>query len=125
MRGSDGRFLPGKSGNANGVPRKTLTTQHLTVVTQLAAKGVREADIARAVGLSVPTWIGLKTTVPAVADALALGQRMMHDALIGKLYEKAMNGDTVALLFMLKSRFGYKEGTEPSEARPQIVINLP
>jgi hypothetical protein len=49
----------------------------------------------------------------------------MHDALVGKLYEKAMRGQDVPILFLLKTVFGYAEGAPLGDARPQVIINLP
>ena len=124
MRRNLGQFPPGVSGSYGG-PRKMLPANGLQTITALATKGVREKDIARAVGMSVPTWIKYKADFPEALAALEDGQQAMHDALIGKLFEKAMGGDIVALLFTLKSRFAYREGDEPSEVRPQVIINLP
>ena len=40
-------------------------------------------------------------------------------------FDKAKKGDVVSLLFLPKTRFGYREGNEPGEARPRVIINLP
>jgi hypothetical protein len=120
------QFKPGQSGNPAGGPRKLLKPGDLEVVTKLAAKGVREKDIARAVGMSEPTWQRLKADFENVRNALDAGRQRMHDSLVGKLYERAMAGETVPLLFLLKTRFGYREGDELGDnARPQVIINLP
>ena len=111
--------------NPNGARRRTIASRDLPTITALAARGVRERDIARAVQVSPTTWPRLRDTDPAVNAAFEAGRQQMHDALVGKLYEKAMKGDTVALLFSLKVFFGYREN-ELTHDRPQInIINLP
>jgi hypothetical protein len=49
----------------------------------------------------------------------------MHDALVNVLFERAMKGDIVPNLFLLKTRFGYREGDQPQDQQPRIIINLP
>ena len=50
----------------------------------------------------------------------------MFEGLVGKLFEKAMGGDTIALIFSLKAFFQVRENSEvPPESRPHVVINLP
>jgi hypothetical protein len=117
-------FKPGQSGNPHGRQRLTIAPEQLPVIVKLAAKGVRELDIARAVGVSHQVWARQRVLQPEVADALDAGKQQMHDRLVGKLYAQAMDGNIVALLFLLKTRFGYREG-EAQDARPQVIINLP
>ena len=90
------------------------------MITKLAARGVREKDIARAVDVSEPTWLSLKRDFPEVQAAVDAGRQVMHDALVGKLYEKAMAGDTIALLFAMKVMFGYRENEPPQDTGPRI-----
>ena len=118
-------FKSSNRANPSGRPQKEVATRDLPVITKLAAKGVREKDIARAVGVSEPTWLRIKRDCPEVVAALDAGRQVMHDALVGKLYEKAMRGQDVPILFLLKTVFGYAEGTALGDARPQVIINLP
>jgi hypothetical protein len=119
------RFQKGTSGNPAGMKRKQLTAANLATVTQLASRGCREADIARAVGMCDITWAKYKRDFPATQAALDAGRQIMHDALIGKLYEKAMKGDTVSLIFACKILLGYRENEVQVEFKPQINITLP
>lgn len=120
------QFKPGQSGNPAGGKKLTVPASALPIITKLAAKGVRQRDIGRAIGVSQQVWNRQREAQPEVADALAAGQQKMHDALVHKLYEKAVEGDTVSLLFLLKCRFGYREGDElNSDSKPQVIINLP
>lgn len=117
-------FAPGNNMNPLGRPKKVVAQRQLADITKLAAKGVREQDIYRAIGMSQHTWERQKAEQPEVQAALDAGRQIMHDALVGKLFERAMKGDIVPNLFLLKTRFGYREGDEPSETRPQITINM-
>jgi hypothetical protein len=119
------RFKKGDVGNPSGGRRKTIPASKLPLITQLAARGVREKDIGRACDMSRDTWTRYRNANPEVAAAFEAGRQVMHDALVGKLYEKAMGGDTIALIFALKCFFGYRENAEVPELRAQVVINLP
>jgi hypothetical protein len=125
-RSTAAQFKKGQSGNPRGGERKLIPTRDLATITELAARGVRQADISRALGLGLSgeTWRKCLSEQPEVAEAYAEGQRRMHDSLVGRLFDAAMKGAVVPNLFLLKTRFGYREGDEPSELRPQITINL-
>ena len=92
----------------------------------MASRGFSERDIARSIGLCQTTFTLRKNEDPAVQDALDAGRCVEHQALYGKLYEKAMNGEIVALLFLLKCRHGYREigDVAPTNA-VQVVISMP
>lgn len=121
------KFLPGQSGNLAGRTPKTVPSSKLQLITKLAARGVREKDIARHVAdMSEATWIAYKRDHPELVAAIDAGRQVMHDALVGRMYESAMNGDQRAGEFLLRAVFGYRDqGDPPGEARPQVVINLP
>lgn len=47
----------------------------------------------------------------------------MHDKLAGRAYEEAMNGNTAMLIFLLKTRFGYRESSHiESDNKVEITI---
>lgn len=126
MPGETTQFKPGQIANPQGRRPTKIAKRDLPAISKLAARGVREGDISRWLGVSGPTWQRIKRDQQEVQDALDAGRQKMHDALIGKLYERAMAGETVPLLFILKARFGYREGDElGGSAQPQITINLP
>ncbi len=110
--------------NPKGGPRKTVPASKLPLITKMAADGARERHIALALGMSVPTWIRCKKDFPEVADALALGQELLYDKIIGRLIEQAKT-NVIAGIYLSKVLFGLREGEPPSDSRPQITINLP
>ena len=109
-----------------GRPKKLIPVGGLEKIRDLASKGFSEKDIARSIGTSAKTFSRLKAEHSAVADALDEGRSIEHQALYGKLYEKAMNGEIVALLFLLKCRHGYRETADLTATNAtQIVIQMP
>jgi hypothetical protein len=111
--------------NKGGRPPKSIAPAQLATVKALAARGVRERDIGRAFEIAPTTWLKLKKERPDVQEAFDAGRQIMHDALVGKLFERAMKGDLVPNLFLLKCVFHYREqGDESGETRPQITINM-
>ena len=121
---SDTRFKPGhKPAPPTRRFKKSVAAADLPTITQLAARGVREIDLARSLGLSQHSWERIKRDDPAVMEAFAAGRQQMHDALVGKLFEQALKGQLVPTLFLLKTVFHYREDAPPE--MPHIVINLP
>ena len=61
------------------------------------------------------------------AVAWEFGRSELLDELLDKLITKARRGDTVSVLFALKSIFGFRDHgpAEGEERAPSVVINLP
>jgi len=109
-----------------GRPKKLLPRDGLATVRDLASRGFSEKDIARSLGVSQKTFGRMKTDDETIVDALDEGRSIEHQALYGTLYEKAMKGEIVALLFLLKCRHGYRETADVSATHAtQIVIQMP
>jgi hypothetical protein len=106
--------------------KKLLPKDGLEKIRDLSSKGHSEKDIARALGMSASTWTRIKDENPEAQDALDAGRSIEHLALYGKLYEKAMGGDIVALLFLLKCRHGYRETLDITQSNAvQIIFAIP
>lgn len=106
-------------------PRKFVDARYLPLITQLAAKGCRASDIARAVGMNERTWVKCLDEQPGVREAFDAGRQQMHDSLVGKLYQRAMHGDTACLIFAHKVLLGYRENEPIADQRPVVNITLP
>jgi hypothetical protein len=105
---------------------KLLPKGGLAKIRDLASRGHSEKDIARALGMAPNTWTRLKDENPEAQDALDEGRSVEHLALYGRLYEKAMGGDIVALLFLLKCRHGYRETLDVTQTNAvQIIFQVP
>lgn len=115
------------SGGTPGGPFFVVGTRGLAMVEELAARGVSETTIAKALSMGKDAFRGAKRRDPAVQEALDRGRAIEHDRLVGKLFDTAMEGNVVAGIFLLKARHGYREG-EPVEGgsnNVQVNINLP
>lgn len=67
------------------------------------------SDIARATGIRVTVLRRLIKKVPTLSDAQAEAKADEEGLLRDALMRKALAGDTIAALFLLKSRHGYVE----------------
>ena len=106
--------------------KKMLPKGAFAKITDLASRGFSERDIARSLGVSAGTWTRIKDENPEAQDALDEGRSVEHLALYGRLYQKAMDGDIVALLFLLKCRHGYRETLDMTQTNAvQIVFQIP
>lgn len=109
----------------------TLKRHDITLATQLAAQGATLVSIAKALGVSKRTFDALRERDRRLAEAVDLGRAALQDELVSLLVKKARDGDNVALLFALKSMFGFRDrGDAPgaiAPARPavQVNVNLP
>ena len=109
-----------------GRPKKLIPEHGYTVVQALARKGCNERQIARELGMSVPTFEARKKDDPRLVEALALGRAEEESALVGALYEQCMKGVSIACMFLLKARHGYREGFKlEHEHNVQVAFQLP
>lgn len=109
-----------------GRRKKTLPTNGLQTIRDLAERGVKETDIAKALGMSFPTWQRIKEENEEARETLEEARQIEENKLFGVLYEKAMKGDSTAAMFLLKTRHGYREGAELVNANQvNVKITLP
>jgi len=103
-----------------------LAEDRLPLVIEMASRGVRECDIALALGVSVPTWSRIKKEQPEFEHALTAGRGIEHDKIRGVMYDKCIKGDRRACTFLLQTQFGYREGgTDVEVINNNIKITLP
>ena len=109
-------------------PRKWLPAgarDYILTCAQDAA--LAETKICKALGMSYQTW---KRILKHDPDAKALWTEALaieRDAVVGKLYDRAMEGDTNAARFLLGARHNMRESgdTAGAEGRSSVTINLP
>jgi hypothetical protein len=112
--------------NTMGRRKKTLPANGIAIIRELASRGVKETDIAKALGISYNVWNRIKHTDERAKNAVEEARQVEHDELFGILYEKALKGDSVPAMFLLKTRHGYKEGAEATTNNAVAVqITLP
>lgn len=102
-----------------------LTVAEYALAEEMSHKGARMEDIARALKVSRPTLRKMIANDELLAEAIDGGRGRMHGDLVGKLYQKAMSGNVQALIFALKSMYGYSEQGPDDAGRTAVTINLP
>lgn len=110
-----------------GRPRKYLPKNGVEIIRDCASRGVKETELAQALGLSYPTWCRIRREDPEARDAWEEAKAVEADKLVGKLYEKAMDGDSASAMFLLKARHGYRDHgpADASESGVNITLALP
>lgn len=95
-------------------------------ITKLAENGVAQTKIAKSFGISYKTWLRWKDEHDHISEALQEARTVEEEALVGMLYEKAMDGDKTAAMFLLKTRHGYLEGDKTVNANQvNVSISVP
>ncbi len=106
--------------------RKDAPENAAEEIGKLAATGFSKRGIAShfGVGLAVlQRWIDEDDTLQ---EAFNVGRDQERYSLHNALYRKAMNGDSVAAMFLLKARHGYREGDQADQAnKVSITFQLP
>ena len=94
-------------------------------VRELAANGAREVDIARELKMSVRTWQEVKKEDEKALAAWEAGRAVEHEALRGVLFDKAIAGNVASAMFLLKTRFGYRErGDDGSGGADRVTVEF-
>lgn len=78
-------------------------------VERLAARGLTLEQIATSLGISRRTLFSKKKQNKEFAEALERGQVQGLEEVANQLFEQAMNGNTTAMIFYLKTRGGWSE----------------
>lgn len=125
--------------------RVKLPQGGVKIIRDLACRGARDTDIARALGVSVGVWKRLKAKDPDAAEAYEEAQLKERDALVGSLFQQAMgspaeydaDGKLIraerapfapAAMFLLKSRHNFRDMGAPTDiggTRVAITVNVP
>lgn len=92
----------------------------LKKVEGLAARGLSRENIAKALGISEDTLSRRRKENHGIDEAIAKGRALGEATIADALFEKAKKGNTVAMIFFLKARCGWKE-TDKQE----IEVNQP
>jgi hypothetical protein len=89
-----------------------VTDEMREQVRSLAARGVRQEDIATMIGCDA------KTLRKHFRNELGLGMAEANAAICGFLFAAAAAGNVVAQIFWLKTRAGWREPKEPEDSSP-------
>jgi transcriptional regulator with XRE-family HTH domain len=90
------------------------TPEKLAVLKGWAISGLTREDIAKNIGISRSLLYEWQASNQDIAEALKLGAREADCRVVNALYEKALSGDTTAMIFWLKNRMS-KQWREKQE----------
>lgn len=112
-----------RNGKTMGRPRKHPPPDAARRIEDLAANGHSLLGVAVALRTCRDVFARWLEEAPELREAFERGRERERFALHNKLFQDAMNGNTVAALFLLKSRHGYREGDQ-SDAGNRVSINF-
>jgi len=81
----------------------------LLEVERLAAMGLNKEQIATAMGKAASTLYARQSDLPDFLEAYKKGRAQGIARVANALYEKAMSGDTVAMIFWMKCNAGWRD----------------
>ena len=108
-----------------GKPPFEITQEVIDKCKRLAAQGLNYEQIASCIGLHVSTLIEKRKAYPELDEAIKEGRNEGIANVSNALYEKAMSGDNVSMIFFLKNRApeSWRDNPAPQEekAAPQKI----
>lgn len=84
--------------------RKPIPVPNLARIETIAAMGATNEQIAAAIGVSESTLKSMRRKYPTVEHVIKRGKDKADLQVVGRLYKKAVDGDTTAMIFWLKNR---------------------
>ena len=125
-----GRVTPLDEKIKDGRPRKVAPSDAVDVVRNACATGASKTGVAMALACSVDVLNRWLDEDPALKEAFEHGRETERQTLHNVLYESAIGGNgkdsLIASMFLLKSRHGYQEGQQESQAnRVSVTFNIP
>lgn len=107
-----------RDGSRQGTP-KMITPEGMELVRRWASEGASYQWIASQLGVDRSTFAEIRKRQPECEEALLAGKSMDEHAVACALRARAlgpsgtgMDGDTVAMLFYLKAKHGWREGAD-------------
>lgn len=93
---------------AKGRYQKWLESENLVLLEGWKRNGLTDKQIAENMGISVNTLNKWKQRFVQIRQALKIGHESANYAVERKLFQKAMNGNTTAMIFWLKNNWRSK-----------------
>lgn len=108
---------------AKGRYQKWLDSENLVLIEGWKRNGLTDKQIAGNMGISVNTLDKWKQRFVQIRQALKIGHESANYAVERKLFQKAMKGNTTAMIFWLKNNWRDKyNDSELSEEERQLVV---
>lgn len=124
------RLVPA-AGPLGGQPRKEPPQDAAHHIRAFAADGFSIVGVAEKFGIERKTLERWLTDFPELREAFDRGREKERHTLHNRLFRLAMEADderasSIAAMFLLKARHGYKEGDPGEQAnRVSITFNMP
>ena len=113
-------------GKVMGRPRKLMPADADKRAENAAADGASIGGIATSFGVSTEVFNRWLEEQPSLKAAIDRGRERERHVLHSGLVRASKKGNIVAMMFLLKSRHGYREGDQGSTAnRVSITFSLP
>lgn len=111
---------------AKGRYQKWLESENLVLLEGWKRNGLTDKQIAENMGISVNTLNKWKQRFVQIRQALKIGHESANYAVERKLFQKAMNGNTTAMIFWLKNnwRDKYNDNTLSPEERKLAKMKI-
>ena len=125
-----GRVVPVEEKQTAGRPRKEPPADAAEVIRQACATGANKMGVAMALGTNGDVLARWLDEHADLKEAFAQGRETERKTLHNVLYDAATTGtgkeSLIAAMFLLKSRHGYQEGQQESQAnRVSVTFNIP
>lgn len=104
---------------AKGKYQYWLTDEGLTVLSGWARDGLTDEQIAHNMGISAKTLYEWKNKYGEICETLKKGKQVVDYAVENALLNKALSGDTTAMIFWLKNRRPDKWRDKPAANEPE------
>jgi len=101
---------------AKGIYKKWLESENLLLLQGWKHKGLTDQQIADNIGINVRTLDKWKVKYRQIGQSLKKGKEQANYAVENALFEKAINGNTTAMIFWLKNN--YREKYSDSQKTP-------
>lgn len=109
-----------------GRPQKEPPPDAALRIRELASEGHSVLGVANMLGTTPRVLHRWFNEYPELKEQFDLGRERERLTLTNILYQRALAGDAISAMFLLKARHGYKEGEQPSDAgRVNVTIQLP
>lgn len=102
---------------AKGIYKKWLEDDNLILLQGWKRNGLTDEQIAKNIGINVRTLDKWKAKYGRIGQALKIGHEQANYAVEGKLFQKAINGNTTAMIFWLKNN--WRDKYNDSELSPE------
>jgi hypothetical protein len=107
-----------------GRPPMQPPANAIAIISEVASRGCAERSIAAALGVDYKTWQKWREEHPKLKEAYNNARATEHDALVNVLFEKALSGDNIAAMFLLKCRHNYRDGGITIEDNRAVKIGI-